>query len=84
MFCNRNFLKDICYAREGYIIIHCNAVTRQYTMGATLPRFGTVWFDKGGIANILSVIKVSKEYKLWLYHNKDVFIVLEPTYEVIF
>ena len=46
VLCNEKLLKDIRYAGGRYISIHCNAGSKQCTMKAMLPGFGTVWFDK--------------------------------------
>ena len=83
VFCNQNLLKDIRYAGGRYITIHCNFGSRRCTMQSTLHGFGTMWFDEGGIAKILSFAKVRKEYELWYYHNEDVFTVLKPKHELI-
>ena len=83
MLYNRKLLKDVRYAGVRYITIHCNARSSQCTREATLPGFGVVWFNEGGIANILSFSKFNKYYDLQYYHDDDVFAVLKPTHRVI-
>jgi len=46
--------------------IHCNAGTSTTIMVGDLSGYGTVWYHRLGIKNILSLAKVKREYKLGL------------------
>ena len=54
---NRELVKDICDTRGRFFRVHFNSGTRIIRTKATLPGFGTVWFDDRCIANILSISK---------------------------
>ena len=43
-------------------MIHYNAVNRRVTNEATLKDYGTVWFDEGVIAKILSFGRIREKY----------------------
>ena len=47
---------------SGRINIHCNAVIASRNWAGNLERFGTVWYHKKGITNILSLAKVKENY----------------------
>jgi hypothetical protein len=44
--------------------IHCNAGISTTNMVGDLAGYGTVWYHKNGIANILSLAKVSREHNV--------------------
>ena len=44
--------------------IHCNAGISTTNMVGDLAGYGTVWYHKNGIANILSLAKVSREHSV--------------------
>ena len=44
--------------------VHCNAGVAVVTLIGTLPGYGDVWYHPGGIANVLSLAKVSRKYKV--------------------
>ena len=44
--------------------IHCNAGTSTTNMVGDLAGYGTVWYHRLGIANILSLAKVKVEYEV--------------------
>jgi len=44
--------------------IHCNAGISTTNMVGDLAGYGTVWYRKNGIANILSLAKVSREHNV--------------------
>lgn len=79
LFCNSDLLRDI---RSGpsNMRIYCNAGTRTTNMIGDLPGYGTVWYDKNAISNILSLKRVRLKYRV-LYdsdqENKG-FTVIKP------
>jgi hypothetical protein len=84
IFCNPKLLTDIRLSR-GSLTVHCNAVTKIIKHVATLNNYGTVWFNKNGIANILSMSLVKKKFPV--RYDSDVgdqFIVPKPDKDVIF
>jgi hypothetical protein len=61
VFYNRRLLRNIREA-DSWMDIHCNAgITSTYLQG-DLPGYGTVWFHKDGIANILSLSKTAAKH----------------------
>ena len=59
VFYNKQLLRNIRQSKTG-MEIHCNAgTTTTYTIGE-FPGYGTVWFHPEGIANILSLSRISK------------------------
>jgi len=44
--------------------IHCNAGISTTTMVGDLAGYGTLWYQKNGIANIHSLAKVSREHEV--------------------
>eukprot|EP00536_Pseudo-nitzschia_multiseries_P002667 jgi/Psemu1/5973/gm1.5973_g len=64
---NPALLKDIQLHPEGRKVqIHCNAGVVIVDMVEELPGFGIVWFQEGGMANILSLSSVSDQYCITL------------------
>eukprot|EP00536_Pseudo-nitzschia_multiseries_P013228 jgi/Psemu1/34482/gm1.34482_g len=64
---NPSLLRDIRIHPEGRKVrIHCNAGVVVVDMIGDLPGFGTVWYQEGGMANILSLSSVSDQYRITL------------------
>eukprot|EP00536_Pseudo-nitzschia_multiseries_P001602 jgi/Psemu1/3663/gm1.3663_g len=64
---NPSLLRDIRVHPEGRKVrIHCNAGVVVVDMIGNLPGFGTVWYQEGGMANILSLSSVSDQYRITL------------------
>ena len=59
VFCYLWFLKNIRKA-SCFVDIHCNAGTTSADQIGDLPGFGPVWFNKHGVANMLSMAKVER------------------------
>jgi hypothetical protein len=59
IFCNPKLVTDIRLS-SGSLKIHCNAGTKIVKHVATLNNYGTAWFNKDGIAEILSMSLVKK------------------------
>ena len=49
---------------RGSLTVHCNAGTVKTNWVGDLPGYGTVWWHRGGIANILSFAKVVDRYEV--------------------
>jgi hypothetical protein len=65
VICNKNLVTNIREHPDGrQLTIHCNAGQAVVTHIADLRGFGTVWFHPTGIANCLSLGKVSDEYRV--------------------
>jgi hypothetical protein len=63
VFCNGRLLENIRKVNKT-MNIKCNAgVTRTSWVG-DLPGYGEVWYNKAGIANILSLSKVEDKYRI--------------------
>jgi hypothetical protein len=62
VFINPRLVKDI-WVTDTIMHIHCHSGTSSTRLQATLPEYGTVWFDPKGIANILSLSNVKKKYR---------------------
>ena len=59
--------------------IHCNAGTVVCDTIGDLPGFGTVWYHPNGIANVLSLAKVQKMFRVtYDSHNGNCFKVSSP------
>eukprot|EP00536_Pseudo-nitzschia_multiseries_P014537 jgi/Psemu1/39067/gm1.39067_g len=64
---NPSLLRDIRIHPEGRKVrIHCNAGVVVVDMIGELSGFGTVWYQEGGMANILSLSSVSDQYRITL------------------
>jgi hypothetical protein len=63
VFYNKKLLKNIRRYTTG-MEIHCNAVTTTTHMIGEFPGYGTVWYHVDGIANILSLSRISKHYRV--------------------
>jgi hypothetical protein len=70
---------------SGSLKVHCNAGTKVIKHVATLKNYGTVWFNKQGIANILSMSLVKKKFPVRYDSTEaDQFIVSKPETDIIF
>jgi hypothetical protein len=70
---------------SGSLKVHCNAGTKIVKHVATLNNYGTVWFNKDRIANILSMSLVNKKFPV--RHDStagDQFIVSKHEKDIIF
>ena len=57
----KEIVKDICYTRGRFVLVHCNAGKMVIITEATLPGFVTVWFGNICIANILCLSKAKNK-----------------------
>ena len=58
MLCNQKLLKNIRKS-NGYITIHCNAVSKPVEIIGDLLGYRIVWFDRSAIASILSLSRAT-------------------------
>ena len=63
VFCNRTLLKNIRKVPTT-MRIKCNAGLASTNMVGEYGGYGTVWFLEGGIANILSLARVSRKFRV--------------------
>ena len=61
LFYNSDLLTNIREV-DDYIIVHCNAGNIKVQMMGDLPGYGAVWYYEDGIANILSLFRVSLRF----------------------
>ena len=59
VFCNKNLLSNI-REHSNSMDIHCNAGVTSTRLIRELRRYGTVWYNPNGIANILSLAKAKE------------------------
>ena len=65
VICNPRIVKNIWKCPGGgSVTIHCNTGTRKVKMVADLKNYGIVWFDQGAIANILSLTRVARQFRV--------------------
>jgi hypothetical protein len=84
IFCNPKLVSNIRLSSRK-LKVHCNAGTKVVRHVATLQNYGTIWFNKDGIANILSMLMVKKKFPVKYDSAKgDHFIVTKPDKDVIF
>jgi hypothetical protein len=84
IFCNPKLVTNIRLSR-GQLNVHCNAGMKIVRHVATLRNYGTVWFSKEGIANILSMSLLKKKFPVTYDSAKgDYFIVKKPDKNIIF
>ena len=57
-------MKNIRETCDKFVCVHCNARTRIIRMLATLPEFGTVWFDDRCTTNIIYLLKSKNRYRV--------------------
>ena len=82
---NKVPVKDIRNTCGRFICVHYNTGTSTIRTEATLPGFGTVWFDDRCIANILSLSKSKNRYRI-MYGRAEIiqFIMVMPDTEFLF
>jgi hypothetical protein len=68
IFANRSLLQNIRKA-PATMDIHCNAGVTKTNWIGDLPGYGTVWYHKKGIANILSLSCVKKQHRVTFDSN---------------
>jgi Reverse transcriptase (RNA-dependent DNA polymerase)/Zinc knuckle len=68
VFYNKDLLCNIRPSTTG-MRIHCNAGTTTTRMIGDLPGYGTVWYHPDGIANILSLSRISQQYRVTFDSN---------------
>ena len=73
IFSNLNLIKNTRHDDGRYINIHCNARVWRMIKDANLKGYGTVWFDKGDIANIFYFHKVKQRFPIHYDFDEDVF-----------
>ena len=62
VYSNPRLVKNIYHTGGCYIKIHCNGGNRRIEKKDPLKGYGTVWFDEGGITNILYFIRIRENY----------------------
>ena len=79
IFSNRRLLTNIRKS-DGWMHIHCNASITRTNLVGDLSGYGTVWYHPDGIANILSLAEVCKQFHVtydsaqqneFVVHNPD-------------
>jgi hypothetical protein len=84
IFCNPKLVTNIRLS-SGQLKVHCNDGMKIVRHVATLRNYGTVWFNKYGIANILSMSLLKKKFPVTYDSAKgDYFIVKKPDKNIIF
>jgi hypothetical protein len=63
VFCNSKLLRNIRKSTKT-MNIKCNAGITRTNLVGDLPGYGEVWFNKDGIANILSLSRLEKKYRI--------------------
>jgi hypothetical protein len=70
VFINPDLVSDI-HVTNTIMHIHCHSGMSSTRLQATFPGYGKVWFDPNGIANILSLSNVKKEYRVTFDSSLD-------------
>jgi len=69
---NPNLLADIQDApNRETMTIHCNSGVITTRKQRHLKKYGLVWYDRNGIANILSLGECSTRYKITMDNDLD-------------
>jgi hypothetical protein len=77
VFCNPDLVRNIRNATTS-LQLRCNAGTVHVNQVADLPGYPEpVWYHKDGIANILSLARVSKFFPV-TFNNKEGFVIHKP------
>lgn len=63
VFCNKQLLTNVRRI-TGKLIVHCNAGTATTDLVGEFDNYGTVWYHPDGIANVLSLSKVKKRFRV--------------------
>jgi hypothetical protein len=69
VFYNHRLLKHIREV-DTWMDIHCNAGATSTNLQGEMPGYGTVWYHKDGIANILSLSKTAAKHRV-TYDSTD-------------
>jgi hypothetical protein len=78
IFCNTSLLQNI-WKSDNTMKIQCNAGSRTTNLIEDLSNYGTVWYDPGGIANILSMKRVKEKCHVHYDSKGDgIFYVIKP------
>jgi hypothetical protein len=81
MFSNRKFLRNIRLCdRERGLRVHSNGGHQDTHLVGDLPGFGTVWYNKHSLANILSLAAVRKIYKVTMNTDEEAAMVVHFTF----
>jgi Reverse transcriptase (RNA-dependent DNA polymerase) len=70
IFCNKQLLKNVRETSDS-VRVRCNAGVTVTNMKGELPGYGTVWYNPNGMANILSLARVSEKYKITYDSTSD-------------
>ena len=71
-------VKNICHARGCYIMICCNSGKHYAMQEVTLKGYGTVWYDKGAIYNILYSRNIRETHTVIYYNKGNCFSEMKP------
>ena len=72
IFSNRKFLRNIRQSdKERGLRVHSNGGHQDTHLVGDLPGFGTVWYNKHSLANILSLAAVRKRYKVTMNTDEE-------------
>ena len=78
IFSNHQLLRNICKS-DRWMHIHCNAGITRTSLVGNFSRYGTVWYHPDGIANILSLAEVQKQFHVTYDSSKqNEFVVHKP------
>jgi hypothetical protein len=84
IFCNKKLLTNIKTSKKT-LKIHCNDGTKLITKEGTLRNYGTVWYSKDAIANIMSLSNVKENYPVkYDSEGGNKFTVVKPDNDVVF
>ena len=70
LFCNAALLTNLRVVGRT-LKIRCNAGNMTTNMVGDLDGYGTVWYHKKGIANILSLYRVTTNFHVQFYSRSD-------------
>ena len=84
VFIKTRLVKNICHSGGGYITIQCNAGKHRVTHESTLKFYGTVWFDKGAISNILYFSSIRYNYSVRYAAEVKYLSIVKPDKELLF
>jgi hypothetical protein len=76
--CAIEFHKDYNHVTNTILHIHCHSKTSSTQLQTTFPEYGKVWFDPNKIANILSLSKFKKEYRLTFDSSLEAMCINKP------
>jgi hypothetical protein len=78
IFCNSKLLTDIL-ASATILKIHFNTGTKEVNQVGTLKNYGTGWYSKSAIANILCLSQANKQFTItYDSRNCNQFVVMKP------